>query len=218
METDIQQDFQKEIIEAVNNGSDLVFISYSMLENTEEKIKFALERILEKYKKEDLITPIFSCIKELVSNSIKANAKRILIDEGIITKNDTIIEVITKLRAVLNETALLEYGLKGKREKLSTRVYLMVQNKNLIINIINNLPLSKETLNKINDRIEKSSKYDSIADFYLEHPDPAAEGMGLGLSMIVVLLNNINIDWHNFTVTTDNKEKTFAKIIVPLDN
>ena len=218
METDVKQDIQEEIIDAVNKGSDLVFVSYSMLSNTEEKIKFALEKILVKYNKEDLITPIFSCIKELISNSIKANAKRILIEEGKITKDDSIIEVVAKLRTVLNEVALLEYGLKGKRERLSTRVYLMVQNNNLVINIINNLPLSKEGLNKINDRIEKSSHYDSIAEFYMDHPDPAAEGMGLGLSMVVVLLNNIDIDWRNFSVTTDGKEKTYAKIIIPLNN
>ncbi len=50
----------------------------------------------------------------------------------------------------------------------------------------------------------------------MENPDPEAEGMGSGLSMIVVLLKTINITHNNLVVTTDGNEKTFARIVVPL--
>ena len=211
------QDIQTKIINAVNSGSNIVFISYSMLDDTELGIKLALQKILERYQKNDWLTPLFSCIKELMSNAIKANAKKILIDEGVIQDPDNIREVIQKLRTILNEEALLEYGIKTKEKRLSTRIYLMVQNNRIIINVINNLPLSRKELNRINDRIEKSTHYDNIAQFYLDYPDPEAEGMGLGLSMVIVLLKNMNIDYRNFTVTTDGKEKTYAKLEIPLD-
>ena len=53
-----KKNIQPELINAINQGSDVVFISYSMIETTEEQIKFALARILEKYGKEEYLTPI----------------------------------------------------------------------------------------------------------------------------------------------------------------
>jgi hypothetical protein len=208
--------YQTEIMTAIKNKSDLVFVTYSGLENTEEKIKFALAKILEKFKKEDILTPVRSCVKELVANATKANAKMILISEGKIKNPDNALEVIKQVQGILNQDGILEYGIKAKLHKLSTRIYLKFHKNNLVIEVINNVPLSVKELKKISERIEVSSKYDNIAEFYLENPDPEAEGMGLGLSMVVVLLKNINISHKNFMVTTDGKSKTYATLLIPL--
>jgi hypothetical protein len=211
-----EKQFQREMLTAIRNKSDLVFITYSALENTEEKIKFSLARILENHGREDIFTPIYSCIKELIANATKANAKLMLIEDGKIKNPDDPAEVVKQIRSVLNETALLEYGIKAKEKRLSVRIYLKLHNKNLIIEVINNIPLTEKEMNRINDKIERSSRYDNIAEFYMENPDPEAEGMGLGLSMIVVLLKNINISHKNLLVTTDGISKTYAKLLVPL--
>ncbi|HQO39292.1 MAG TPA: hypothetical protein PK986_02380 [Spirochaetota bacterium] len=208
--------YQNEIITAVRNESDIVFVSYSALEKTEEKIKFALAKILEKHNRIDLFTPIFSCIKELISNATKANAKKILMEEGVIKNPDDSEEVVRKVRSILNEKSLLEYGIKAKQHKMSTRIYLKVYKKHLFIEVINNIPLNKRDMAKVNDRIKKSSRYDNIAEYFMDNPDPEAEGMGLGLSMVVVLLKNINITHRNFVLTTDGTTKTYAKMLIPL--
>ncbi|HNX25075.1 MAG TPA: hypothetical protein PKG60_13590 [Spirochaetota bacterium] len=212
----VSEQYQNEIITAVKNENDMVFITYSVLEKTEEKIKFALAKILEKHNRFDLFTPVYSCIKELISNATKANAKKILIIEGDIKNLDDSADIVRKVRAILNERSLLEYGIKTKKYGLSTRVYLKVYKKHLSIEVINNIPLTKKEMDKINDRIRKSSKYDNIAAFFMENPDPEAEGMGLGLSMVVVLLKNINITHKNFAVTTNGIDKTYAKVLIPL--
>ncbi len=211
-----ETNFQRDVATAIKNEDDIIFITYSALEDTEEKIKFTLAKILEKHGKASIYTPVLSCVKELMANATKANAKKILIDEGVITDIDNTEDVVTKLRTVLNEEALLEYGIKAKAKKLSTRIYLKIQQNNLIIEVINNIPLSKKEQEKISSRIERSSKYDNIAEFYMENPDPEAEGMGLGLSMVVVLLKNINIPYKNFNVSTDEKSKTYARLFIPL--
>jgi len=208
--------YQNEIITAVSNESDIVFITYSAIEKTEDKIKFAIAKILEKYDRFDLFTPVYSCVKELISNATKATAKKILIDDGIIKNPDDRVEVVKKVRSILNEKSLLEYGIKAKQHHLSTRIYLKVYKRHLFIEVINNIPLTKKEMDRINDRIKKSSKYDNIAEFFMENPDPEAEGMGLGLSMVVVLLKNINITSKNFVVSTDGTTKTYAKILVPM--
>jgi hypothetical protein len=216
MKTESPETYQNEIITAVKNESDIVFVSYSALEKTEEKIKFALAKILEKHNRIDLFTPIFSCIKELISNATKANAKKILIEEGKIKNPDDIEEVVRKIRSILNEKSLLEYGIKAKRHKMSTRIYLKVYKKHLFVEVINNIPLSKRDMAKVNDRIKKSSRYDNIAEYFMDNPDPEAEGMGLGLTMVVILLKNINITHRNFLITTDGTTKTYAKMLIPL--
>lgn len=210
------RDIKKEIDEAIENQSEIVFIFYSLLEETDERIRHTLEKILEKCGKAEWFTPIFSSIKELSANALKANAKWVLMDEGIINKTDGPIEIVTKLRAILNEKAVLEYGIKTKKRNISSRIYFKLEPDKLIIQVINNLPVAAKDLKKIHERIEISSKYDSIAEFYMDYPDPAAEGMGLGLCMVVTLLKSINVDYRNFTVVTDDKEKTYAKMVIPL--
>lgn len=216
LKQDTVKSYQAEIITAIRKRSDLVFVSYSGLEDTEDKIKFALAKILERFRREELFTPILSCIKELIANATKANAKTILIAEGKIKNPQSPEDVVRQIRLVLNEDALLEYGIKAKENRLSTRTYLKVHNNNLIVEVINTVPLTEKEYKKISERIEVSSKYDNIAEFFLENPDPEAEGMGLGLSMIVVLLKNINISHKNFVITTDGTDKTYATILVPL--
>ncbi len=215
-ELKVVESWQNDIITAVQNESDIVFITYSALEKTEDRIKFAIAKILEKHDRFDLFTPVYSCIKELISNATKATAKKILIDDGIIKNPDDPEEVVKKVRSILNERSLLEYGIKAKEHHLSTRIYLKVYKRHLFIEVINNMPLTKKEMDRINERIKKSSKYDNIAEFFIENPDPEAEGMGLGLSMIVVLLKNINITSKNFVVSTDGTSKTYAKILVPM--
>ena len=210
------QDIIHEILSAINRNQEIVFVSYSVLDETEKNIQYALSKILERHNKSDLYTPVYSSLKELVANAIKANAKYILIEEGEIKDPDDIMEVVDKVRNILNEESLLLYGIKAKQYRLSTRIYLKPQTTRLIIDVINNLPVPQKELERMRERIERSSNYDSIADFYLENPDPSAEGMGLGLSMVVVLLKSVGIPYTNFTLYTDFKSKTVARIIIPL--
>jgi len=212
----VRTEIQEQIFEMISNHNDIVFIAYALLDDTEELIKFALLEILKKINKEELFTPLFSCLKELISNAIKANAKKILIDEGIIENPDNAIDVVQKIKKILNEEVILSYGIKTKERGLSSRIYLKWRKDFFVIEVVNNLPLSEKELGRIHKRIEQASKYDSIADVYLEYPDPLAEGMGLGLSMVIILLKNIDIDYHNFTLTTDGREKTYAKIKIPI--
>ena len=217
MKNEIDARFEREVLTSIKNENDIVFISYSGIEDTENKIKFALAKILEKHRKEDIFTPILSCIKELIANSTKANAKKILIEEGLIHNPDDPLEVVEKVRSILNETALLEYGIKAKKLQLSSRIYLKQIRGNLVVEVINNVPLTGKEEAKILKKIATSSKYDNIAEFFMENPDPEAEGMGLGLSMIVVLLKNIDLSYRNFRIKSDLKNKTFARLTIPLN-
>jgi hypothetical protein len=212
----LDEDFQRNVITAINNEEDIAFIIYAGIDTTDEKITFTLAKILEKHKMVDIFTPVHSCIKELIANATKAIAKRILIEEGVITNINDAKETVVKIKSILNKDALMEYGIKAKYRDLSTRLYLKVKNNNLIVEVINNTPVTNKEYQRMLAKIEAASKYDNIAEFYLENPDPEAEGMGLGLSMIVVLLKNINISYKNFILSSDKQTKTYTKLLIPL--
>jgi hypothetical protein len=212
----LEREFHRAVLTAIKNKNDIVFITYAGIEDTEEKIKFALIKILEQFGREEIFTPLLSCIKELLANAVKANAKKILIEEGLIDNPDDPGQVVKQIRSILNESAQLEYGMKAKHRRLSSRIYLKVQKDSITIDVINNIPLNDKELEKITRKIENSSKYENIAEFYMENPDPEAEGMGLGLSMIVIMLKNIEVSHKNFTVNTDGTH-TMARITVPMN-
>jgi len=109
--------YQTEIMTAVRNNSELVFITYSDVEDTEEKIKFALAKILEKYKRDEILTPVRSCIKELIANATKANAKMILISEGKIKDPENQAEVVRQVQGILNEGPQQQFYHRGNKQR-----------------------------------------------------------------------------------------------------
>jgi hypothetical protein len=196
------------------NG-EVVITAYSLLERTEEVIRYILLKSFEKHGKTDLLDPVFSSLKELTTNAIKANIKSLLYDEGKITDISDPLAVVQAIKSVLTETSLLEYGLKCWNGKLSIRVHFALQTDKLIIRVIDPHPLAPDVNQRILSKIERAKSYENLATCYLENPDPLAEGMGLGLSMVVVLLKGSEIDPNDFTVTSDNaRGTTTAQIII----
>jgi hypothetical protein len=194
---------------------EVVLIAYSMIKKTEETIKYVLTKAFQD-KNEDLIIPVFSCIKELANNSIKANIKSIMIKEKLISDPEDKFQLISALKKALKEDIFYEYGLKTKEYDLSTRIYIRKEKDEIIIRVINPVPLDYHQLQRISTKMETSQKYNSLADIYLENPDPEAEGMGLGISMITILLKSSGIHPDKFRIYSDMKEKTIAEIAVPL--
>ncbi len=214
----MDHEFKRNVMTAVNNRDDIVFVLYSLIDDTEDKIRYSLLKLLTKYRIESFFTPLISCIKELIANATKANSKHILVKEGAISDPENTENVVSSMRSILNNRGILQYGIKCKEYRLSTRLYLKSTKQGPVIQVTNNLPLQDREMKKIEGKMKQASKYDSIAEFFIDNPDPEAEGMGLGISMIVVLLKNINIPSINFRVTTDGTSKTTARILIPVQH
>jgi len=203
---------------ALSSGKEIVVVAYSLIDTTERIINDILDHVFSRIGREDLIYPVFSSIKELTTNAIKANIKKILIDEGVIKNPDDLYEVVRVIKSVLNEKDLLAYGLKCEKAGLSIRIHFNISKTELSIRIIDPFPLTQEQEHRINEKIRKAYGYDDLAICYLENPDPFAEGMGLGLAMVVVLLKGSGINPDAFRITSDSvQKKTIASIVIPLD-
>jgi hypothetical protein len=212
----INNTIKEKIDEILHKNGEIVLLAYALLESTESEIEYVIKHALKGHDTDNLYTPIYSCIKELTTNAIKANIKKVLIKEGAVKDPSIKTDIISAIKKVLNEKDMLKYGIKCKDYHLASRIYLKIEKDKLTIRVINPVPVSDEELAHINNKIKTAHSYDSLADIYMENPDPLAEGMGLGLSMIVVLLKGIEIDPANFTLSTDHKTKTIAQIIIPL--
>ena len=209
-------EYIEQINKTIEDEGEVVFVSYALCEEFEQLQGGVLSGILEKYNHSEWVTPIFSYVKELTSNANKANVKKIISEEAVLFHKDDPLEIVKELKKVLNESALKKYAIKCRMRGLSTRVYIKNVGNILTIRVINPLPLDTILTERVQSKIESASGYDSIAEFFIENPDPLAEGMGLGLSMVVVLLKGIGIDYKNFSISSDMTSKTCATLVIPL--
>ena len=213
----IEGKIKEHIDRTLAKNGEIVIVAYSFLEKTENITKYILYSTFRKHGKDDLLDPVFSSIKELTTNAIKANIKKVLIEEGAIEDPDDPLSIVKGIKSVLNEKSLLEYGLRCREHKLSMRLHINIDSEKLVAKVIDPLPLSDEQLERMRSKIKRAKGYENLAMCYLENPDPLAEGMGLGLSMIVVLLKGSGIDPDNFIISSDPEtRKTIAQISVPL--
>lgn len=58
-------------------------------------------------------------------------------------------------------------------------------------------------------------RYDDIAQFYMEGGD-SSEGAGMGIVLVTMMLKAQEIDPHLFTIRSDYREKTLARVEFPL--
>jgi hypothetical protein len=212
----IDYSLKKKIDSTLSKEGEVVFVAYFLLEKIETAIMYILSRAVKHHESDELFAPLFACIKELTTNAVKANIKSVLIREGDIKDPNDKLEVINRLKAVLNEKTMYEYALKCVQYNLSVRIYMKFENECLNIKIVNPVPLNDEQYERIQFKIKLAEKYDSIAQFFIENPDPMAEGMGLGLSMVIVMLKSAGIDYRSFSVDSDFKTKTTATMQIPL--
>jgi hypothetical protein len=202
---------------AIANEHVIRIRAYAIISATEAGLSYIVEQILTKYNRPDLVGPVYTSVKELALNGAKANFKRILFeDEKIDSDNDEQYEYGMELfRKYLNENWVLEYGKKSRERKLHVDIFFDFNRDRLIIEVVNNRPISHKEDKRIREKFHTAMRYDDIAQFYMEGGDNS-EGAGMGIVLVTMLLKAQNIDPHLFTIRSDYREKTLARVEFPL--
>ena len=209
-----------EINSAILKGKKICLRVYALLEPAELTLESIIAGILRQYNRLDLQGAICTSVKELVINGTKANFKRILFaEENIGTGSDDVrLENGMKLfRKKLNEKFIYEYARKGQAAGLYVDVIFRHNPASLIVEVINNSPITDREDKRIRSKFAKSMRFDDIAQFYLEAGD-STEGAGMGIVLVTMLLKSSSIDPHGFTIRTDYQQRTIAKLEIPLMN
>jgi hypothetical protein len=207
----------KGIVDQVNTGRPVEIVFPVMNSTIQDAIHFIVDEILKKYNKTDIKESVYTTLKELVINGIKANIKHtIFMENGIDPNNEeSLNKGLALLKNIMHEKNIQELQAKAVEKKLRVKVSILHSAERLIIVVENNTAMTELENKRIKEKFEAALKYDSIADYYLNNIDDS-EGEGIGITMIVLMLKGNNIDPHAFTIDRENKGATQAKIEFPI--
>ncbi len=190
--------------------------TFAMLDSTEAALKSILDIVFEHYRRPDLIHAVYTAIKELTVNAVKANMKRIVFQRrGLdINRAEDAERGRTLFKERLQKGSLESFALEARELGFVVFVDFIFEQDVVIIEVRNNTLLSAEENQRLRSKLARSMTYEDIAQFYMDFADPT-EGEGLGMTMITVMLRQENIDPHCFTIFTEGNE-TIARLELPM--
>jgi len=177
-------------------------------------IKGVVTKQLEKHDLHFISNTVISILRELLVNSLKANAKRVFFqlnnydinnpqdyNEGMVRFKEDAIEDLDSIK----EDIL--------KSNLTISVNIAEKSDYILFAIQNNVGITPEEMKRINDRISIVSQQSDFLDIY-ENVGDDSEGAGLGLSLVLMFIRNIGIEPSAFKINSD-KGVTVASLQVP---
>ena len=207
------------ILETIASGEDISFDFPVLNVTIQEALHFVLDALLEKYQKTDLHEALYSSLKEMIINGVKANMKHHFFNEAGYSAEspEDMAKGYTELQNKLNERELERFEGLARQHKLRIQLSILHSPERIIALVENNTPMMPVEDERIREKFTAALGYDSIAEFYMDNADDI-EGSGLGITMIVLMLKANNIDPHAFTIDTSKNQSTIAKIDIPLSS
>ncbi len=178
-----------------------------------------LDRIIEIYLgelgQEKILEPLSYCVKELISNAQKANAKRIYFDEhGLqLTRPD---DYEKGIKGFLSELSvnLAHFIEQMKERRLLIEVTFLATRETLKISVKNAVSLAPIERKRIEEKIAKARKFYSFFEV-LETSVDHTEGAGLGIMMLLQFLKRIGVGEQAFSIKSENGS-TVSSITIPI--
>ena len=123
----------------------MVIKAYGFIPVTEYFMRDFVKKLMLKYGRPELSTPIAMIIKELTVNATKANFKRIIFTENKVDMgNAEDYERGMKIfRAAISDRMSVEYGKKAKQARLNIHASFDFDRDRVIIEIRNNLGMTR---------------------------------------------------------------------------
>jgi hypothetical protein len=213
-----QEKIRQTVNDAVKNQQIISFVTYTLTDYGEMLLKEILLGILERYNRSDLFDIAYTAAKELVINATKANLKRVLFKQMNLDIND-IDDYETGMeyfRKFLTSQTLKSYYSRLRENKIPVTTTLYYNMNVLNIKVKNNFMLESIEEKRIRERFATATSFSSLFDFFMEYGENA-EGAGMGITMVGILLDQSGIDKHAFTLYSSAKyHETIAKLEIPL--
>jgi putative nucleotidyltransferase with HDIG domain len=155
------------------------------------------------------------CVKELILNAEKANAKRIYFEEhGLeISRKEDYEKGMIGFHRELSEN--LTHFLQRLRERqMSIDVAFHSTGGGLTVTVTNDAALAPTEQARIKERIVRARTFRSFSEA-LETSLDHSEGAGLGIMILLQFLKSIGLEEDGFSVRTE-RGKTVSSIVVPI--
>ena len=188
--------------------------TYTLPKNTEVYIRNVMEIFLEECHQEHLKEYLNFCLSELLTNAKKANTKRVYFKEKGLDINDPVdyekgMENF-KMETLTNIDHYLELQ---KKAGLYIKLALRIQADKIYIEIKNNSVLTVFEKERIQQKLDSVQQYKNM-DEVLTNVLDQSEGAGLGIIIIILMLQKVGLSKENYQVISDDEE-TITRIILP---
>ncbi len=205
---------KKQVYEKIIKGEP-VKISFKYV--TDDLLMFInsiVSRELSKHDLQYLVYSVITILRELIVNSLKANAKRIFFQKNNLDINNPLQykqgveqfkeEIVGDFDLIKDDIANSIYSINFQINE---------ESDSLIFKVRNNVSVIPEELNRINCRIDIAVKQSNFSDIY-EMIEDETEGAGLGIALVVMFLKSMGIDPSSFKINCiDNV--TVASVRIP---
>jgi hypothetical protein len=210
--------------EAINQNKRIRMFTYSVSDYIEHRMKEVLSLIFNRYRRPDMVPPVYTCLKELLINAVKANFKNIYF-EGYSSKNESenVIEYemalkLFKLELSRENASYLEN--LARRSDMRAEVIIQTSGDFLNITVTNPVEMTDREKASVQNKLECASRYDDISEYFIDNDDQndednTDEGAGLGIILISMMLRNMGAGCGVFKITSEN-HKTTAYLKIPL--
>ena len=197
-------------------GIPLSITTYTLPREMEAYIDSVLKAFLNELNQNQMSEYLTYCLNELLTNGKKANTKRIFFKQ----KNLDIFNAEQYSEGIKNfkrETlSNIRYYLDlQKKAGLYVKLILQVRNNKIKIEVRNNSELTVEEYKRMHDKLSRAQQYTSVDQATNQVLDET-EGAGLGLIIMILILEKIGLTEENFQILCENGE-TITRIILPLD-
>ena len=156
------------------------------------------------------------CLNELTTNSKKANTKRIYFKEkGLDIKDPKQYEEGMKNFKEDTLNNIEHYMRKQKDAGLYIKLILQAKNDKIKLEVKNNCEMTFYEYKRIHDKLSRAQQYTSV-DQAMNQVLDASEGAGLGIIIMILMLEKIGLTEENYQVISENGE-TITRIILPIN-
>ena len=205
---------RKLIIKKIEQGEPVTVTFKHIDEKVLMAVNSILVHLLSRNDQIFLLNSVVTILREIIINSLKANAKRIFFlkhnldinkesdyRKGMNTFKKDVVGVFENIEGdLLHSDFFVEITFDSSAEKLQ-------------IKVVNNSSILPEELERINFRIEKAVEYNDFSEAYNEIEDDT-EGAGLGIVLTILLLKNMGINPGNYRIVRGNNS-TLSSVTIP---
>lgn len=203
------------LLRGINKGQKITFVTHTLSRKLEKQLDFTICAILKRYSKGNLQSALYTCVKEMVVNATKANAKKTFFDErklNILDPEDYALGM-GLLKDQLSEFWIARYGKKAKQQNLDVTIAFIHSEDGIRIEVINDAGITPFDERRMRAKLSQGMAHDNLLDYYAANTDKA-EGEGMGLVMSIVMLKGENLNPALFRI--GNKDgKAVARLEIP---
>lgn len=200
---------------AIESSLPLTITTYTLPHDMEIYIQEALDTFLQELNQQHMSRYLNYCLKELINNAKKANTKRIYFADKKLDINDQKdYQAGMKDFKIITMNNIRYYLQKQKSAGLYIKVIMQHKNGKIKLEVRNNCELTFFEYKRIHDKLSRAQQYTNVEQALNQILDNT-EGAGLGLVIMILMLQKIGLTEENFQVFTE-KGDTVTRMILPV--